>query len=445
MIAVDDLLPLVPVHLAAQRWYDHDEPPARVGLVDSEQWLDGDPWLWWLLVEAFDDQDRSRGWYQLVLGARAKPEQHDFLKGKETELLGAVDAGDERAAVYDATIDAELAIELLGRIAPGMSAHSVRALTVEQSNSSIVYDETIIVKLFRRMHVGRNPDVDAVARLRAGGFTHVPEQPGVLERPAPDGGDDVLHLAVARSFLTGATDGWHLALTSLRVLFADHGEAERSGGDFGPDAHRLGSITGELHLRLAEAYGTEPVDVSHWVAHFRAQLDRVREHVPAEEISRRYDRVAQIRDVGPAIRIHGDYHLGQLLRADTGWYVIDFEGEPARPVAERIAPSSPLRDVAGMLRSFHYAAEVARWERGTEDRGDAPELAEDWQDRVRSAFLDGYFATDGIDDILPDRATTDELLGAFELDKAVYEVAYEVGYRPTWVGIPLGAIRRLLA
>lgn len=444
MIDIDQILPLVPEHLAVQRWYDRDVPPSRVEVVDSEQWLDGDPTLWWVLVEAFDDDDRARGRYQLVLGARTQPELHDFLKGKTIELLGSVEGTEGPAAVYDATIDADLAIELFGHIAPGLEATSVRALTVEQSNSSIVYDEDIIVKLFRRIHRGHNPDVDAVARLHEVGFPYVPEQQGVLERATPDG-DDVLHLAVARTFLSGATDGWHLALTSLRVLFADHGRPDVSGGDFGPDAHRLGSITAELHLRLAEAYGTDRPDVSHWIAHFRSQLDRVREHVPAQDISERYDRVAQIDDPGPAIRIHGDYHLGQLLRADTGWYVIDFEGEPARPLAERMAPSSPLRDVAGMLRSFHYAAEVARWERGREDQGDAPELATDWEDRVRAEFLAGYFGTEGIDDVLPDRTTTDELLRAFELDKAVYEVAYEVGYRPTWVGIPLGAIRRLLA
>ncbi len=445
MITAEEILPLVADHLAAQRWYDHDGPPGDVRLADSEQWMDGDQDLWWLLVDAVDGE-RRLGRYQLVLGARPAGEEHPFLHGKSGELLGIVETDDGPVTVYDAFIDPPLAFEVLRRIAPSLEASSVRALAVEQSNTSIVYDEAVIVKLFRRIHAGENPDVDAVDRLAAHGFTHVPEQHGVLARPVADGGPDdgaTQHLAVARGFLTGASDGWHLALASLRVVIADHTESAASGGDFGPDAQRLGAITGELHTRLAEAYGTSEADVSAWVGHFRAQLDRVREHVPSEEISRRYDRAAEVRDPGPALRIHGDLHLGQMLRADSGWYVIDFEGEPARPLAERLAPSSPLRDVAGMLRSFHYAAAVVHHERGEEE--DVAEVVAEWEDRSRSRFLEGYLATPGIAELLPDEATTELLLQAFELDKAVYEVGYETAYRPSWVGIPLGAIRRLLA
>lgn len=444
MITVDEILPLVPDHLAAQRWFDHDGPPTRVTAADSERWLDGDPTLWWLLVDAEQD-GRPLGRYQLVVGARPAGDEHGFLHGKTTELLGVVQTDDGPVSVYDAFIDPPLALEVLQRVAPSVTARSVRPLAVEQSNTSVVYDEHVIVKLFRRIHAGENPDVDAVTRLGDAGFAHVPAQHGVLERPVRDGPDAgaTQHLAVAREFLTGASDGWHLALGSLRVVIADQLESAQSGGDFGPEAHRLGAITGELHRRLADVFGTSEADVAAWVAHFRAQLDRVREHVPAEQISARYDRVAGMAAPGPAIRIHGDLHLGQLLRADTGWYVIDFEGEPARPLAERLAPSSPLRDVAGMLRSFHYAAEVARHERAEED--DVAELVADWEQRARAEFLEGYLATEGIDEILPDEEARRLLLRAFELDKAVYEVGYETAFRPSWVGIPLGAIRRLLA
>lgn len=445
MITIDEILPLVPNHLAAQRWYDHDGPPERVEAADAERWMDGDQVLWWVLVDAHQGE-RTLGRYQLVLGARPAGEEHPFLHGKSGELLGIVDTDGGPVTVYDAFIDPPLALEVLRRIAPSLDAHSVRPLAVEQSNTSIVYDEHVIVKLFRRIHVGENPDVDAVTRLAERGFTHVPAQHGVLERPVADGLPDagaIQHLAVARQFLTGASDGWHLALASLRVIIADHLESASSGGDFGPDAQRLGAITGELHRRLADAYGTSTADVSAWVGHFRAQLDRVRDHVPADEISRRYDRIAEIRDPGPALRIHGDLHLGQMLRADSGWYVIDFEGEPARPLAERMAPSSPLRDVAGMLRSFHYAAAVVHHERGDEE--DASELVADWEERARTRFLEGYRSTEGIAELLPDDATAELLLQGFELDKAVYEVGYETAYRPSWVGIPLGAIRRLLA
>jgi maltokinase len=440
MITAEQIVPLVADHLVAQRWFDHDEAPDTVTVADSEAWLDGDPSLWWLLVEA-EHRGRPLGRYQLVVGARPTDEEHGFLHGKSAEVLGVVETDEGPVSVYDAIIDAPLAIEVLRRIAPSIDATTVRPLAVEQSNTSVVYDEHVIVKLFRRIHAGENPDVSAVARLVEAGFTHVPEQHGVLERPTADG--TTQHLAVARTFLNGASDGWHLALTSLRVLISDHLEAEASGGDFGPDAQRLGAITAELHRHLADVFGTSDADVSAWVAHFRSQLDRVREHVPAEEISARYDRVAELTDPGPALRIHGDLHLGQMLRADSGWYVIDFEGEPARPLAERLAPSSPLRDVAGMLRSFHYAAEVARWERG-EEEGVAEAVA-DWEQRARTRFLEGYLGAEGIDAVLPGEPARDLLLQAFELDKAVYEVGYETAYRPNWVGIPLGAIRRLLA
>ena len=441
MITPEQIAELVPDHLAKQRWYDHDRPPTRVEVADAEAWVEGDPILWWLLVDAFDGDDRL-GRYQLFVGARTEPELHDFLIGKDAELLGRI--GD--AVAYDAAIDSALAIEILSRIAPSLSASSVRALTVEQSNSSIVYDEKIIVKLFRRIHRGANPDIDAIASLAEQGYGHVPQQYGVLERDDSSAGEGpaTQHLAVAREFLAGASDGWHLALTSLRIIFARHEDPATSGGDFAPDAGRLGAITAQLHVAMAGAFGTEDAELSTWVAGFRSQLDRVRPHVPADDISARYDRVAELRDVGPAMRIHGDLHLGQSLRADSGWYLIDFEGEPARPLAERVRPSSPLRDVAGMLRSFHYAAEVARWE-GNHDDAESRDEAAAWEKRSRQAFLDGYFSTDGIDALLPPEPNRIPVLEAFELDKATYEVAYEVAYRPNWVPIPLGAIERLLS
>ncbi len=440
---------LIPEYLAKQRWFEHEDPPTDVTIVASEPWRRGDPTLWWLLVDARDGE-RSLGRYQIVVGARTDPDEHDFLRGKDAELLGFVAApegegGDGEAtvvAIYDASIDAPLAIEILHRIAPDTPAERVRALTVEQSNSSIVFDEKVIVKLFRRIHEGPNPDVEAVAGLLDHGYEHVPVQHGVLARPSASGA--VQHLAVARAFLAGATDGWHLALTSLRILFAGHETPDASGGDFGPDAGRLGAITAELHLALADAFGTADADLAEWVAGFRSQLDRVREHVPADAISRRYDRIAELGATGPALRIHGDLHLGQTLRADAGWYLIDFEGEPARPLAERIRPSSPLRDVAGMLRSFHYAAQVARWE-GAHEQIESQAEAAAWEARARDAYLDRYFGTDGIDALLPPEPDRQPLLEAFELDKATYEVAYEVGFRPSWVPIPLGAIERLLS
>ncbi len=150
---------------------------------------------------------------------------------------------------------------------------------------------------------------------------------------------------------------------------------------------------------------------------------------------------ATVRDPGPAIRVHGDYHLAQVLRTDAGWYVLDFEGEPARPLEERTRPSSPLKDVAGMLRSFSYASAVAL----SYQEDDLSSLGRAWEARNRECFLAGYLrkAMDG-EAILPtDPAVRSAVLAAFELDKALYEVAYERANRPDWAHIPLGAVQRL--
>jgi maltokinase len=145
------------------------------------------------------------------------------------------------------------------------------------------------------------------------------------------------------------------------------------------------------------------------------------------------------------VRVHGDYHLGQVMRTDTGWFVLDFEGEPARSVAERRLHSSPYKDVSGMLRSLHYAAHVALAERDEAERPKLTAAADAWEARNRRAFLAGYLETDGIDAILPEGdGDRDVLLTAFELDKAVYEVLYERAHRPEWIGIPRAAIRRML-
>ncbi|MGI8492452.1 MAG: maltokinase N-terminal cap-like domain-containing protein, partial [Acidimicrobiales bacterium] len=151
-----------------------------------------------------------------------------------------------------------------------------------------------------------------------------------------------------------------------------------------------------------------------------------------------------LRSPGPAIRVHGDYHLGQVMQTDAGWFVLDFEGEPARPLAERVAPTSPLKDVAGMLRSFDYAARFALTERDPSEMERATTLAASWEARNREAFVEGYRGATGISELLATGASAEIVLSAFELDKALYELDYERAYRPEWLPIPLAAIRSLL-
>jgi maltokinase len=151
-------------------------------------------------------------------------------------------------------------------------------------------------------------------------------------------------------------------------------------------------------------------------------------------------------DAGTSVRTHGDYHLGQVLRTDAGWFVLDFEGEPLRPLEVRRRPTSPLRDVAGMLRSLHYAAAVALRQWNDDGDEEVVQLADAWERHNAFAFLEGYAAAEGIDELLPaDEGARAVVRRAFELEKAVYEVRYERAHRPEWVGIPLGAVRQLVA
>jgi maltokinase len=295
------------------------------------------------------------------------------------------------------------------------------------------------MKVFRRLYEGPNPDVEVPEALSRAGFEHV--APSVAAWRS-DGYD----LAVVRQFLTVATDGWLLALTSLRDVYDRRQHPARVGGDFAPEALRLGAITASMHRALADAFGVEAARPSEWADAMRAQLDRV-QAVDARAVGYVYDRLAAIdpADAGASIRVHGDYHLGQIMRTDLGWVIVDFEGEPALPLDARRARSSPLRDVAGMLRSFHYAAQIGLLERGEDADTELAALAQLWEERNAMAFLDGYDSPEDAGRLLP--STSDgrrEVLDAFVVAKTVYEVGYEMSHRPDWAHIPLAGLARQL-
>jgi len=451
----DEVAPLLAEFMPRQRWFTGDETPTRVDVSvielrpgDPEE---GVPLLAWLLVDV-TTTDGADATYQVVLGGRSATDEANFMHGK-----GRVTVGELHGLVlYDALVDPALALAVLGAVAPDEKARVARPLLVEQSNTSVVYDERLILKLFRRVHDEPNPDVEVTRVLGERGFPHVVPQLPPLRRDRAD-------LAVVRQYMLGATDAWDLAHTALRVVLTAPGP-ERSVADFTAEATALGDVTARLHLAMADAFGVEAGDVDDWVAGFLAQLARLAEHPPAHPgasggprispsdvvdvagVAALYHDVGSVSDAGAAIRVHGDLHLGQLLLADTGWYVIDFEGEPARPVEERLKPSSPLRDVAGMVRSFQYAARTALVERRRDVDEQVLALADAWEARVAEAFWDGYTRVEGIEALLPaGEADQRKLLRAFELDKAVYEVVYELGHRPDWVDVPASAIRRALA
>ncbi|WP_182523793.1 maltokinase N-terminal cap-like domain-containing protein [Nocardioides dongkuii] len=324
------------------------------------------------------------------------------------------------------------------------SVHST-LFSGEQSNSSVAYGEDALMKVFRKVTPGVNPDIEIHEKLTVAGSTHVPALYGWLEHLRPDG--EIVQLAMLQQFLRTATDGWDLALTSVRDLFAEADlHANEVGGDFAGESSRLGDALREVHESLAEQFPTERrgADAARELAAaMNRRLDAALAVVPelanhADALRAAYDRVARLPGLDVQ-RIHGDLHLGQTLRTSTGWKIVDFEGEPAKPLAERRLPDSPWRDVAGMLRSFEYAPHVVERTHTEHEPHEASQLAyraEEWAHRNRNHFLVAYAGGE----------PTEEqrlLLDAYVADKAVYETVYETRNRPSWVSIPLAAITRI--
>jgi maltokinase len=420
---------LLAEHLPAQRWFG---ARAFTGIERITVLREGTPGLLQVLVHG-DDGDR----YQAIIGLRLTTDVQTFYEGKAAAMIGELDLGDDLVLAYDAAIDPELSIGLLGTVMPDTEVTKARPLGAEQSNTSLVFDERLVLKIFRRLPDGPNPDAEVTRALARIGFEHVIP-------PLAEWRDERDDYGIVMELLVGAADGWHLAMTSLRDLYDSRCAPEDARADFGFEAERLGKVTAQLHVAMAEAFGVHEADVDSWLRDMEAQLARV--DLPARDARRARDVYEALREVevGPAIRIHGDFHLGQALSSELGWFVLDFEGEPARPLEERRRPSSPMRDVAGLVRSLHYAAQVAlRDVGGTEDEVLA-DLADAWERHNAERFLAGYEGYAEVDRVLPPRAARQVVRRAFELDKAVYEVAYEVGHRPDWVSIPMSAVNRLL-
>ncbi|GII31753.1 maltokinase N-terminal cap-like domain-containing protein [Planotetraspora mira] len=435
--------------ITGQRWFAGKGRAIDDLAVDTLTELDpGDPALVHALVSVRQGERTTQ--YQIPLGLRAQVP--DRLKHV---LIGSCDWQGRRMCAYDAAHDASLTSRLLNGMdselrvrrlgfhrVPGTSIDTSQrslVLTAEQSNTSLVYGDMYILKLFRQITPGINPELEVITALAGAGSAHVARPYGWIEAEL-DG--EATTLAIMQEYLSNANEGWTMALTSVRDLYAtaQGTPAEDAGGDFAAEAFRLGTATAEVHAELAEAFPTgviEPPEIKRMTERFRRRLEKAVVEVPAlaghaHVAYEAFDRLADLDQEIPVQRVHGDYHLGQVMRTPADWVVLDFEGEPGQPLADRRALDSPLRDVAGMLRSFEYAA---RHLLAGHPRADSLERrAQEWAARNRAAFLAGYSETGG-----RIRGQDAVFLRALELTKAVYEVVYEARNRPSWLPIPLSA------
>jgi len=366
---------------------------------------------------------------------------------------------------------------------------SVRRAEVERTNSSVILGERLILKVYRRLQKGVNPDLEIGRHLtEQARFENTPPLAGAIEYTGPDG--ETTTLGLLQGFVENQGDGWSYVLDYLdrylddRLLtsWSPEGEGDETEEPAAEDAffaglvHILGLRTGELHAAFAaptddEAFAPEtasPEEVAGWadgvLAEARRTLDllrRRRSSLPDEVVSDadrllglRRELTRSIKSVSKGnlgvvkTRHHGDYHLGQVLVVGNDFQIIDFEGEPARPLAERRKKHSPLRDVAGMLRSFDYAIRSALMDLGAE-RADQLERLEPWvrlwEERTRRAFLDGYReGASGAISYPEDEEQARALIELFTLEKALYEIRYELDNRPDWVGIPIKSFLDLL-
>ncbi|HYT26221.1 MAG TPA: phosphotransferase [Actinomycetota bacterium] len=409
--------------------------------------------------------------YSIPMGHDRGPEARQ-LSSRHREAVILETAPPQSGIFYDAVADRRLGSVFLDHLNKGATLDEVRfnkrptwsdklrgpgrLLDAEQSNSSLVFGDRLILKLFRRLQPGINPELELTRALTAKGFAACPAPLGWIEGLGST-------LGILQPFYADSVEGWRLATERV----ADHYETGSAAGNFATEARELGLVTADMHSALAGALpmvASAQPDLGHLSARLLGQLTQVAALVGElrpykDAIEGVYAKAEAAGGARHLQRIHGDYHLGQVLRIRgqavasgeaQSWMIIDWEGEPARNFEERRRLASPLQDAAGMLRSFDYAASQplvlgedpdtpgpSREElEGLERTGAA------WVEANRAAFLDGYLGRARDAGWLP--GDHEVLLRTFELDKAVYEVMYEARHRPGWLSIPLGGIRRLL-
>jgi maltokinase len=450
-----------------QRWYaSKSRSVAGVEIIENVGLREEPPLLLTLVQTRFATGTHEL--YQLPLALRAV----GGPDGPDGRLEAARDSADQEGLiarvdewdVYDALAEPAQAIELLRRIRAGdeieteegrFSFHcadpavavgddaQVRLMGVEQSNSSLVFDDRLVLKVFRKLEPGVNPELELLRFLTSHGFPNIAPLKGWYEY---EGHALSATLGVAQRFLPDAIGGWELALQEI--------DSEPSA--LLDQLASLGAVTARMHNVLASDAGDpafSPEEPSNealplLTATVDEDIERIFVRLPddprvapiagrGQDVRERLAMRAQIGVAGRVIRTHGDYHLGQTLATPSGWVIIDFEGEPARPLPERRQKRSPLRDVASMLRSFAYVTSAVEILKGRP----APP---DFERQARERFLEQYFEHVEPTLLPAGEAAAANMLSIFELEKAIYELRYELNHRPDWVAIPVAGIMRLL-
>ena len=452
------------------------EERAAIALVDV-RFEDGEPRTWQLPLALAPEGDGAAI-------ARIRVGAETFRLVDATGLptfraaLGALLAGGGERRDGPLTVRAAVASRPGDDDRAALASGESKVGSAEQSNTSMIYGGAVMVKLFRALEAGENPDAEIAAYLARAEFDGTPRLYGTLRLERDGDPASARTLAIAQRYVAGSTDAWSHILATGRAYFAAPASQVGPRNDVAADADALGRATRALHDALASgdadpSFAPEPAtadDVHGWGESAREQvehaLDLLEARLEGEGARAAWagDANALVRrresyedwveelveetedEPGMKLRHHGDYHLGQVLVSpERRFLIIDFEGEPARPLAERRRKHSPLRDVAGMLRSFAYASATLATERRAvlppavlEPRGAR------WEREARDAFLRGYLANGVPPYAPPDEGTLRRLVSLFETEKVFYELAYELNNRPEWAWIPMRGISKLL-
>ena len=494
---------VLPEFLPTQRWFAGKG--GRIEKVEFEKydlWPDRDEWLLarirvWLAGRP-EPQD-----YGLPLALAWGDDSDEKLRPLGRYALARVRVRARMGLLYGAFADERFCQYLVGMIGRGArlplgqdwlrfsatrrfaelagdapEALPARRLALDSSNTTITFGDRLLMKAYRRLQPGVNPELEMGRFLTETGFPNIAPLAGALEYEGESG--DRTTLVLLQGFVPNQGDAWNYTLDYLNRFLDDCRQGAGAVRAAGENPHApyllfaatLGRRTGELHRALAQpigdpAFDPEPItaaDRAQWLDRIRtemettfAQLEQAFSQLPeparllaAQVLERRDAAFARATPVETLIpqamktRYHGDYHLGQVLVARDDVIIIDFEGEPARSLVERRAKHSPLRDVVGMLRSFDYAAHAALRQATADGTGDRATLLphiNTWERQTRAAFLEGYVAAAGDSPGYPaDPKQAKALLELFALEKACYELRYELDNRPDWVEIPLGGL-----